>query len=201
MALVELYQRFRRTHPTSLVSLRSFEAMKPYYVWKLKERYTCCCVLHVQMLYFKDAYNQMRQNRFGHHAIGHLCACSICCIIDGLGEYFANQAVCQHITSLWESIMCPKPSNCEYHAKKWLMGECSQCGVWKLTFCPNEIVEDSKEVSVKVFVDNGIGQVDVGGSKKKRKELIVKQMKSAAFLSLFLAHLRRFIRHNFVFCW
>ena len=61
------------------------------------------------------------------------------------------QAVCQYITSLWESIMCPKPSNCEYHAKKCLMGECSQCGVRKLTFCPNEIVEDRKEVSVKVL--------------------------------------------------
>ena len=85
-----------------------------------------------------------------------------------------NQAICQHITSLWESFMCPKPSNCEYHAKKCLMGECSQCGVRNLTFCPSEIVEESKEVPVKVFMDNGTGQVDVGGSEKKKKELIVK---------------------------
>ena len=69
--------------------------------------------------------------------------------------------------------MCPKPPNRKYHDKKWLMGKCSQYGVQKLTFCPNEIAEDSREVSVKVFMDIGTGQHDEGGSEKKRKDLIV----------------------------
>lgn len=192
---------FKRTHPTVVVSLRCFEALKPYFVRKLKERYTCCCVSHVQMLYFKEAFNQMRQNKFGHHGKGHLCTCSICCRSNDIGECFANQAVCQHITSMWESIMCPKPPNSEYHAKKCLMGDCSQCGVRKLTFCPDEIAEDSREVSVKVFMDVGIGQANAGGNEKKRKDLIVQRMKSATFISLFSAHLTSFIKHNFVFRW
>ena len=156
-----------------VVSLRCFEALKPYFVRKLEEKYTYCCVSHVQMLYFKEAFNQMRKNKFGHHGKGHLCTCSICCRSNDIGEFFANQAVCQHITSMWESIMCPKPPNSEYHAKKCLMGDCSQYGVRKLIFCPDEIAEDSREVSLKVFMDVGIGQVDADGNEKKRKDLIV----------------------------
>ena len=97
--------------------------------------------------------------------------------------------------------MCPKPPNSEYYAKKCLMGDCCQCGVRKLTFCPDEIAEDSREVSVKVFMDVGTGQADAGGNEKKRKDLIVQRMKSVAFISLFSAHLIAFIKHNFVFCW
>ena len=102
---------------------------------------------------------------------------------------------------MWESHLCPKPPNSKFHAKKCLMGEFSQCGVRKLTFCPNEIAEDSKEVSVKVFMDVGIGHGEAGGSEKKRKGLIMQQMKSDAFISLFSTHLTSFIKHNFVFCW
>ena len=153
------------------------------------------------MLYFKEAFYQMGQKKFVHHGKGHLCTCSICCRSNEIGECFANQAVCQHITSMWESIMCPKPPNSEYHAKKCLMGDCSQCGVRKLTFCTNEIAEDSRQVSVKVFMDVGTRQADAGGNEKKRKDLIVQRMKSAAFISLFSAHLTSFIKHNFVFRW
>ena len=42
-------------------------------------------------------------------------------------------------------------------------------------------------------MDVGTRQADEGGSEKKRKDLIVQQMKSADFISLFSAHLTGFI--------
>ncbi len=143
----------------------------------------------------------MRQNKFGHHEKDHICTCSICCSSEDASHCSANQTVCQHITSLWESILCPKLPNSEYHAKKCYLGECSQCGVRKLTFCPSETAMDSKEVAVKVFMDIRTGQVDEGGSEKKRKDLLLRRMQSVAFLDLFSAHLTNFIKHNFVFRW
>ena len=53
--------------------------------------------------------------------------------------------------------MCPKPVDSEFHAKKCLFGDCPRCGVSKLTFCPDEIASNSREVTVKVFKDVGTG--------------------------------------------
>lgn len=96
----------------------------------------------------------------------------------------------------------PKPPNRnEYHAKKYYLRDCSRCGICKLTFCPSEIAMDSKELTVKVFMDIGTQQVDAGGSEKKRKDIVLKRMQSVAFINLFSAHLKNFIKHNFVFHW
>ena len=54
---------------------------------------------------------------------------------------------------------------------------------------------------MKVFTDIGTGQVDEGGSEKKRKDFLLRQMQSVAFLDLFSAHITNVIKHNFVFHW
>lgn len=115
------------------------------------------------MVYFKNAFNQMRQNKFGHHAKEHPCTCSICGRHSDTGQCSANHAVFQHISNLLDSILCPRPKDHEYHAKRCLLGECPRCGVRKLSFCPYEIATDSREVVVKIFKDVGIGQVNAEG--------------------------------------
>lgn len=199
---MELYKRFKSTYPPAVrLSLRSFEGLKPFFVRKLKERYTCCCVYHVQMIYFKEVFNQMRQKKFEHHGKCHICTCSICCGRGHSGECSASHAVFQHISVLWESIMCSKFADSEYHAKKFLFGHCPRCGVSKLTLCPDEIASDSRELTVKVFKDMETGQVDATGSEKKQKDLVVERIQSAAFIHLFSDNLKRFIQHNFLFRW
>ena len=143
----------------------------------------------------------MRKNKFGHHGNAHLCRCSVCCHKNDASQCSANQVVWQHTTSLWESILCPKPNDSEYHAKKCLFGYCSQCGVTTLSFCPDEISIDSKEVFVKVFKEVGTGDVAAGGSEKKRKDLVLQSMTGVAFHGLFADHLKHFIMHNFIFRW
>lgn len=138
------------------------------------------------MVYFKNAFNQMRQNKFGHHAKEHPCTCSICGRHGDAGQCSANQEVFQHISDLLDSILCPRPRDHEYHAKRCLLGECPRCGVRKLSFCPYEIATDSREVVVKIFKDVGIGQVNTKGKEKKRKDLAMERMKSATFIHLFL---------------
>lgn len=153
------------------------------------------------MVYFKNAFNQMRQNKFGHHAKEHPCTCSICGRHGDAGQCSANQEVFQHISDLLDSILCPRPRDHEYHAKRCLLGECPRCGVRKLSFCPYEIATDSREVVVKIFKDVGIGQVNTKGKEKKRKDLAMERMKSATFIHLFSDHLKSFVKHNFVFRW
>lgn len=198
---MELYKRFKSTYPAVKLSLRSFETLKPFFVRKLKERYTYCCIYHIQMVYFKNDFNQMRQNKFGHHAKEHPCTCSICGRHSDARHCSANQAVFQHISDLLDSMLCPRPKDHEYHARRCLLGECPRCGVRKLSFCPYEIAIDSKEVVVKIFKDVGIGQVNAEGKEKKRKDLAVERMKSSTFILLFSDHLKSFVKHNFVFRW
>ena len=169
---MKLYKRFKSTYLAARLLLRSFEALKPFFVRKLKERYTCCCVYHVQMIYLKETFNQMRQNKFGHHGKDHACTCSIRCSDDS-GHCIANESVCHSITNMWESLLCPKPHDSKYYARKCLFGDCFRCGINKLTLCPDEISVDSREVTVKIFTDVSTGQVDGGGSEKKRKDLVV----------------------------
>ena len=64
---VELYLRFKRKYVAIQISQRCFESMKPFFVRKLRDRYTCCCIVHVQMIFLKEAVNHMRTQSFDLH--------------------------------------------------------------------------------------------------------------------------------------
>ncbi|MCO5594162.1 hypothetical protein L7F22_048185 [Adiantum nelumboides] len=57
---VELYLRFKTKYADIYISQRCFESMKPFFVRKMRDRYTCCCIVHVQMTFLKEAVNHMR---------------------------------------------------------------------------------------------------------------------------------------------
>jgi hypothetical protein len=46
---LDFYRYFVKAHGKK-VGLRAFEKLKPYYVRKLKERNTCSCKYHVEMV-------------------------------------------------------------------------------------------------------------------------------------------------------
>ena len=183
------------------ISLRCFEGLKPWFVRKLKDRYTCCCIAHVQMIYLKEALNQMRQSKTGVHGSGCGCICVICMPEEGLGNCQAAKYSYNSINTLCESLLCAKPNESAFHKISCLMGTCKQCGSHKLILCPKEKSENEVEFSVKVFENIASVQSDEEGNTKKRKDLVVRQMGCRDFTTFLQRHLRTYIKHNFIARW
>ena len=84
------------------------------------------------MNYLKEALNNMRQNRVGVHGA---CAC-IC---------MSSSTTCKAVdhrysgvTTLVESMLCPKPIDATINLKACLIGQCNECGLHKLELFPKE---------------------------------------------------------------
>ena len=184
-------------HSHMKMSLRCFEGLKPWFVRKLKDRYTCCCIAHIQMLYIKEAFNQMRQSKAGLHGEGCDCTCVVC--LTDKTPRKCGAAACTHssISLLIETLLCPKSNESTFHKLSCLKGECDHCGSQRLVLCPKEKFENAFQVSVKVFED--VASPHQQG--KKRKDLVIKQMGCKKFTSFLQDHLTGYIRHNFVARW
>jgi hypothetical protein len=72
---LSLYTRFREQNAGVEIGLQSFEALKPWYVKRLKESNSCCCRYHVQMAELKDAFNLMRRGTLHRSCT---CGCAVC---------------------------------------------------------------------------------------------------------------------------
>lgn len=179
------------------ISLRCFEGLKPWFVRKLKDRYTCCCIAHIQMLYLKEAFNQMRQSKTGVHNEGCGCKCDVCFTEQVVGKCGAAVYTHTSINELAEMVLCPKLDDSAFHKLSCLKGKCDQCGSQRLVLCPREKSENAFQISVKVFED--VASTRQEG--KKRKDLLVKQMGCKDFTSYFEKHLTTYIRHNFIARW
>ena len=152
------------------------------------------------MLYLKDAFNSMRTDSFGLHAVSCQCSCDVCCFSILSPKCIAREHRFDGITHLWESCLCAKMQDSTYHQYKCLMGECSSCGVKRLMVCPRECNDDTKTVSVQVFEDIEDG-VNRSGEKKRRKVLSMKQVALSQFMVMLQEHTLKFIKHNFVYRW
>ncbi|MCO5603623.1 hypothetical protein L7F22_057774 [Adiantum nelumboides] len=75
---VELYLRFKTKYADIQILQRCFKSMKPFFVRKLRDRYNCCCIVHVQMIFLKEAINHMRTQSFDLHGSCCMCSCPIC---------------------------------------------------------------------------------------------------------------------------
>lgn len=75
---VELFLKFKTQHLDITICHHTFEYLKPYFVCKLKDSYTCCCILYVQMSFLKDAMNHMKIFVFSLHGNDCQCLCNLC---------------------------------------------------------------------------------------------------------------------------
>ncbi len=112
----------------------------------------------------------MRDAIKGAH-VQNACACQcVVCLQDKAIEQNICQAhnkVYNGVTRLWEECVCPKGEFKEWHRLNFLMGECVECGVGKLSICPNEcFVNGSWAVAWKCFEQDTIG----GDKQKETKE-------------------------------
>lgn len=174
--------------------------MKPFFVRKLKDRYSCCCIEHVQMLFFKDAFNQMRQSKSGLH-LSCNCRCDICLPAPCHAHCVASHAAYSSVSEIWESFLCKKAESSMFHDLSCLLGECATCLSRGARTCPKEISDNNVILSVKLFEDIETGHIDDTGGKKKRKDVVIKHLHSKQFLPMFQQHVRRFVKHNFIARW
>ena len=198
---MELYRRFQTQHRDIKISLRCFEGLKPWFVRKLKDRYTCCCIAHVQMIYLKEALNNMRQSKTGMHGSGCGCMCVTCMPEEGLGKCGAAKYSYTSINTLCESVLCAKPNESIFHKRSCLMGTCQQCGSHRLLLCPKESSENAIQLTIKVFEDVASSQNVEEGNTKKRKDILLRQMGCQDFICFLQRHMTSFIKHNFIARW
>ncbi|MCO5608574.1 hypothetical protein L7F22_062785 [Adiantum nelumboides] len=74
---VEIYLRFKTKYADIQILQRCFEFMKSFFVQNLRDRYTCCCIVHVQMIFLKEAVNHMRTQSFDLHGVLAACAAAL----------------------------------------------------------------------------------------------------------------------------
>jgi hypothetical protein len=118
--------QFKKDHSNVNVGLRAFESLKPFYIRRLKERNTCACKTHVEMLELLHGWNNMQTRPRVVHGKDCDCRCDVC---DG-GAPGNCKADCTHfgrLTNLWMSVLCPIAED-GWYKLDCLMGKCDVCG-------------------------------------------------------------------------
>ena len=197
----QLYERFIAAHPECPIMHRSFDDLRPFFVIKCKERNVCCCRYHVEVLFLLEALNAFRDPYTGAHFV---LRCGYECIVCGIGNggyCKAGESRFSGVTALWESLLCPKLEDSEFHRSQCLLGSCSSCGVAFLKLCPQERVDMlGITFNWKQFRYEVVGSTEDGRPKKHIKE-ISRTTTFSEFMDFFKLTVQRFIKHNFEARW
>lgn len=171
---LDFYIRFRAKHEVCEVSLCLFEKFKPYYIRRLKERNTCACIYHCEMVGLRYGFNNMRTSTKGIHGSHCSCTCEICLapvyLERNQGPHGSCCADLTHVTGLtdfWHSVLCPIEDD-GWHHPHCLRGKCDQCGVENaLMLCPLEESELSGlQMEWKCYENITHGKTRNGNDKK-----------------------------------
>ena len=110
----QFFIRFVKAHPEVIVGERCFICLKPFFIKAMKERNTCCCIYHVELDELRIALNKYHATRPNEHLCQHGMESGSC---------EASSIEFEGLTSLWESVVCPKGEFDEWHNVKCLYGE------------------------------------------------------------------------------
>ena len=100
------------------------------------------------------------------------------------------------VTTLCETMLCPKDDDEEYHHLDCIRGSCELCGISRLKLCPQEL-SMSSDVLVswhrfeKVFVGRG-----EGGSDRHALRLEYKMRPPANLITALKMSSRKFLKQN-----
>ena len=118
---------FKDQHPSINLGFRKFQGLKPFFVRKLKERNTCCCVYHIKMDMLRLGVNNMRTNSEGIHGDGCVCTCEVCRPNGSGNRCNARNMTYGTISKLWRSCVCEKQPSSEWHNRTCLVRTCKVC--------------------------------------------------------------------------
>jgi hypothetical protein len=109
----------------------------------------------------KDIFNAMRQG-----PVHEACICGYTIYKPNERHYscgFASSIVVG-VRSMCELILCPKNEHDEYHKLHCIKGECNNCGISKLQFCPTK-VDPNNDMFIhwKRFENVCVGHFEDGG--------------------------------------
>jgi hypothetical protein len=195
---ISLYMRFRGEHSGVEIGVRSFEALKPWFVKRMKEFNSCCCRYHVQMVELKDALNFMRRGTVHKNCS---CHCDVCQPDSGTGACKASELTFHSVTKLCELVLCPKPEEEEFHALSCIHGDCTMCGATKLKIYPNELSDSTSAlVSWKRFEMVFVGRGEDGNDRHALR-LEHKMTPPCELVADLRSHLEEFLVHNFEAKW
>jgi hypothetical protein len=145
---LDLYTRFKAAHPHVKVSFVSFRRLRPFFIMRLKDFNSCCCIYHQQMAEITIGFNNMRASKV-HLVEGEQycnCWCSGLCCNSVCGRAVAGPVSCQHLqhrykrsSYLWEQSLCPKAAGSAWHSLACLKNECEDCGFQRLPICDREL--------------------------------------------------------------
>ena len=161
----------------------------------------CCCRYHVQVMYLLEALNAFRDPRFAPHFIVE-CDCHyVLCSAVHSGECRLGNSRFAGVTAMWESLLCPKVEDAEFHRAECLLGACDKCGVAFFNVCPREIKDAATSIiQLKQFQYKVIGTSEEGRPKKHITE-VARTTSFSLFMDFFKPTVQRFICHNFEARW
>ena len=199
---LEFYTKFLSTHPDVKCSLSSFEALKPWWMKRLRIWNTCCCRYHQELMELLNALDIMRTDKQGVH-FNCTCHCDMVCGGVGCEHTFtmcdAHKLKYERLTALWTSILCPIDEFSMWHKRDCLMGNCVDCGLQLLRVCPLEL---SSEKMVKW---KSIGYKTVGtteeGNPRKASMLEYRETVPRELIEYLKPKLRAFVLHNYIASW
>ncbi|MCO5550032.1 hypothetical protein L7F22_003509 [Adiantum nelumboides] len=147
----KIFMNFKEKHPSIDFGFHAFQSLKPFFVRKLKERNTCCCVYHTRIDLMHLAIRSLRIDTKSIHGDACDCLCMICRPNEE-DKCSAYAATFSSVSKLWRSTVCPKEESAEWQKLACLLRTCKQCP--KPLFCPQELdVANQELVKWKTFDD------------------------------------------------
>ena len=128
---------FKDQHPSINLGFCKFQGLKPYYIRKLKERNTCCCVYHMKMDMLRLGVNAMCTDSKGIHGDGCVCICEVCRPNGKDNRCNARNMNYALVTKLWRSYVCEKQPSSQWHNLTCLLRTCKLC--LQPLFCIHEL--------------------------------------------------------------
>lgn len=162
---------------------------------RLKERNTCACKYHVEMVELRHGFNNMRTGSKGVHGRNCTCGCDICCS-NTPGECLADRVQFSGLTDMWSSILCPVEDSIWYNPS-CLKGNCEMCGIDMLITCPLEEGINSTRLMQWKCYEKVIHGKTRAGKDNKVLRLQYKETTAKVFLEYMRPKFRKFIVHNY----
>ncbi len=120
-------------NPNVPIMLTNFQTLKPWFVKRLKEWNMCNYQYHMKFNELRCGLNILwiRKHFHDSHCV---CSCEGICKLEMnsvVGEFSCSAHTWTHniLPSLWNSLLCSKEQNDEFHRREYIMGDCPMCGV------------------------------------------------------------------------
>jgi hypothetical protein len=100
--------RFQKANPSIVISKQTCDALRPFWIQKMKEHNVCCCIYHVEIEELCVKFDHMRL-KFGLNSYFHYDCEVVCEGVDdsNIVGCMGSHAIYSSYIALWEVMVCP----------------------------------------------------------------------------------------------